>query len=304
MEQEHRRRLAYIKYLFESGVKQSNQPEPVSAFSILAFHDSVEMFLHLTWEKLGETKEIRGFMNYFDKINEKLKKETEMSQKASMSRLNDLRIDLKHKGRIPSKFEIESMRISTTNFFTENCPTIFGETFENISLIDLISFDITRKLLKEAEENFEKNMIKECEHNIALSFEYLLDEFSNRMPKELKNSQFDFGPRMTFLKSYNIKLQSADEYSQVDSFVDSVTESIEKLQQASKILVMGIDYKQYVAFKTLTPSVHYMGNERKPSFYYPYYDRKEGALTKAQFKFCREFIIESALKMQNFSLDI
>lgn len=40
------KRLALIKRLFMLGVAQSYEPEPLNGFSILSFHDSLEMFVN------------------------------------------------------------------------------------------------------------------------------------------------------------------------------------------------------------------------------------------------------------------
>ncbi len=67
------RRLSYVKYLFQVAIDQSNKPEPLGSFSILTFHDSVEMFLQLSAEYLGakRTNDIR-FIKYWEVINAKL----------------------------------------------------------------------------------------------------------------------------------------------------------------------------------------------------------------------------------------
>lgn len=45
-------RLSYIKYLYLKGEEQARQAEVVAGFSILAFHDAIEMFLMLMYEYL------------------------------------------------------------------------------------------------------------------------------------------------------------------------------------------------------------------------------------------------------------
>jgi hypothetical protein len=64
------RRLALSRYLYTIGVNQSFQPEPLAGVSILAFHDSVEIFLQVASEHLDVSgpkgKEQRSFMGYWD----------------------------------------------------------------------------------------------------------------------------------------------------------------------------------------------------------------------------------------------
>ena len=44
------KRLSIIKLLYKIGFEQSKQTESISFFSILSFHDSIEMFLKLAAE--------------------------------------------------------------------------------------------------------------------------------------------------------------------------------------------------------------------------------------------------------------
>lgn len=46
------RRLAFIRYLYLVGERQSRHPEPFGSAALLTFHDAVELFLQLASEKL------------------------------------------------------------------------------------------------------------------------------------------------------------------------------------------------------------------------------------------------------------
>ena len=61
------RRLVIIKYLYLIGVEQSKQTGTFAGFSILAFHDCVEMLLVLIAEK-RKKKPQQHFLDYWDKI--------------------------------------------------------------------------------------------------------------------------------------------------------------------------------------------------------------------------------------------
>lgn len=43
-------RLAFIKYLYQTGISQSRAPSPLSCASLLTMHDAVELFLQLSSE--------------------------------------------------------------------------------------------------------------------------------------------------------------------------------------------------------------------------------------------------------------
>jgi hypothetical protein len=49
---EYLRRLSFIKFLFDTGVEQSNKSDPLCNVAMLSFHDSIELFLQLACEHL------------------------------------------------------------------------------------------------------------------------------------------------------------------------------------------------------------------------------------------------------------
>ena len=295
MEQTFIQRLSFIKYLFSIGYSQSQQPEPLYGAAILSFHDSVELFLQLSIEKLDVSKTNQNFMDYWDAIDAKLKTGT-LSQKESMRRLNKARVNLKHYGIIPSKLDIESFRVITSAFFNENCQLIFQVDFDTVSLIDIVKFERSRELLKKAQDEFANNAINEALQNITLSFEYLLTDYESSKSDKFHRSPFFFGKSMTFLSSFHLGLGSGDR--KIRDFVDAVKESIEAMQKAVKILSFGIDYKKYVKFQSIIPSVQFTLNGGAHFYFHG------ETLDKETIEFCVTFIIESALKLQEFDFEL
>lgn len=106
------RRLSIIKLLFKSGLEQSKQSESISFFSILSFHDSIEMFLKLACEYLQIKSEKLLFIEYWDSL-------PHLTLKESMRNLNFRRVNLKHKGLVPAKIEVEASRINTIDFLNK-----------------------------------------------------------------------------------------------------------------------------------------------------------------------------------------
>jgi len=89
------------------------------------FHDSVELFLHLSAESLGASLTNINFMKYFTRINNELE-DKKLSQKISMDKLNKTRVSLKHRGLYPNPDDIDYFRFSTQTFFEENCPIVLN----------------------------------------------------------------------------------------------------------------------------------------------------------------------------------
>lgn len=293
MEESTLRRLSFIKYVYSIGLEQSKQAEPLSSASLLSFHDSAELFLQLSLEYLNASKNDNEFMTYWDCI--KSKSSSEITQKESMRRLNKARVQLKHHGTLPSKLDIESFRATTTNFFNENTMIVFGIEFDSISMLDLIKNDSVKNILKKAQEFMKDSKIDDSLKQISLAFAILIHDYEKRKRTYYGRSPFFFGSDLTFQNSFFMHMQDRE----LGRFVDKVKESIESIQQAIKILSLGFDYKKYAKFKLLTPHViiHYDGTHNvldTPSKISP---------TLEECKFCFDYVIESAIRLQDFDFD-
>src|SRR5262249_22431412 len=101
------RQLALIRLLYLQGAEQAARPEPTSLFSLLTFHDSVELFLVLAADHLGAQmpKGDPGFMDYWHILRptEAFPTGVNLTGKGRMDRLNRNRNALKHAGALPSR---------------------------------------------------------------------------------------------------------------------------------------------------------------------------------------------------------
>jgi len=200
-------------------------------------------------------------MTYWNRLNTKLKKmkrEGEITQKASMQRLNKARVGLKHYGNMPSKLEIEAFRSNVTSFFEDSTPTIFGVDFATISLIDIVQCSDAKNSLREAEDMLAKGKPREALEKVAVAFRQIIDDHERRMEEKFGIAPIFFGRDMAFLSSFSLGLDRGDHRDRkMADFVDKVKESIERLREAIRILGLNIDYRKYVRFRSVTPLVYY-----------------------------------------------
>jgi hypothetical protein len=134
-------RLAFIRFVYEQGVSQADQPEPLSATAVLSFQDAVELFLRLAAEHLHVNlpTDVK-FAEHWAKLEPALlPAQTQLPSKNAMDRMNRLRIELKHRGTIPSRTAIEQARGDVTTFFTDATPLVFSIDFARIDLIDVVT---------------------------------------------------------------------------------------------------------------------------------------------------------------------
>ncbi|MEP0986968.1 hypothetical protein [Ekhidna sp.] len=274
------RRLTLIKYLFRQGQELSNKSEPIRGFSILNFHDSAEMFLKLVLEHRNLKKKDNGFRSFWQLI-------PELTHKESMSELNSRRNSLKHEGHLPSKDDILICKLTCQEFFQQNTKTIFDIEFSDISLSNLISYDRTKNYLKEAENHLNNKNYKGSIERSKYAFEELLFEYKSTKPTLRLKNPFDItrGPRKRV----------------VGSGPSSNENAIEDLKYAVQILALGIDFRNYTKFEILTPKVYRevtTGNTRTQK------ETEENLCTELNTEFCLNFVIETALDLQDFDFEI
>ena len=285
--------LAFIKHLFLKAENESLQSEPMNAIALLMMHDAVEMFLQLVAEKLNISTKNFKFLDYWKKLT--LPKNRQITQKESMRKLNNSRVALKHSGIKPSKQEIESFKNITKIFFEHECKNIFNLNFEDISLVDLVNYENVKDSLARAKNNFKMSDINETLKNFAIAFSLLLHNYEFNKKRGYRKSPFFFGEDFTFLSSNFMRLDG-----DLGEFIDKTGESIEALGSAVKILSFGINYKKFVKFSYLTPKTYWTIDAKKPKVF----SFKGAKISKKEFDFCFNFIIESALVLQEFDFEI
>jgi len=294
------RRLAFIKYLYKMAIEQSKKQEPLCSASILIFHDAVELFLQLSSEKLDFGKQQPNFMDYWDLFSSKIPIGG-LTQKESMRRLNKSRVALKHNGTLPSKLDIETFRANVTSFFKENTPLVFGINFSDISMVELIKCEDVKNNLKETENLLQKNQIEESLDKVALAFNQLIDDFEERLLKKYGRNPFFFGESMTFLSSFHLGISrggDSDFERKLAEYIDKVKGSIEAFQKAVKIISLGIDYRRYIKFRLLTPSISRTIDGNYVIQRFPW--GSEGKPTSDDVQYCIDFVLEIAITLQEF----
>ncbi len=285
------KRLTIVKYLYQIGVAQSQLPETMSFTSILSFQDAIEIFLKLVAEKRNmNTDNNYPFMRYWDDI-------PTLTLKESIRNLNTRRVNLKHRGILPARQDIEVSRVNVSDFFAQNVMTEFNMDFTCISLVDLITFPTVRKYAMESEKAYLENNMSLAVENSAKAFAELLEAYESPMTGETRQSPFFFGTKGRNWMSSQHALQDISQDLARD--LDSIKKSIHQLQQSAKITSMGLDYRKYAKFKILTPEAtkvdegyfcELWGNDRK--------------WTSANVQFCIDFVIECSLKLQDFNFDL
>ena len=290
------KRLAVIKQLYNHGIDQSYEVEPMNGFSILSFHDCVEMFLGLCAERKG--MKVDGntkFGDYFAKM-------PNLKCGSTMTNLNKKRVGLKHHGTIPSNLDIEISRANVTDFFNQNTPIFFDIEFDSISLVSLITYSGVRGYMEKANDALSKNDFMDSIQNSQIAFKELLIEHKEDNSLVYR-SPFEVIENFTFLNSFFMRIESNEH--RIKDFIDAVGRSLKELENTVNLIGFGIDYKKYCKFRLLSPLINTWTGEDGKREYQVYNNPHDGRICdKKNALFCFHFVVDSALKLQKFDLDV
>jgi|SRR5579871_2077742 len=292
-------RLGLIRYIYETAMEESQQPEPFGLISILKFHDSVELFLDLACDKFSiPPNKTQRFRDYWTELEKHLQNQT-LSEKRSMERLNDARVSFKHHGSLPHATSIEKFRVNVIDFFEENTPLIFGIEFSKLTMSYLIQQARIRNYLDEANKLLEEGKRRDALTKYAIAFAQLIEDFEiSATGRASTGLYFNNAP---FL--HGVDSGFGHPFQDFGQFVQGVTTSLDNLQQSMQVLSLGIDYPRYMQFRRLTPQVIKMIGASEYQSLYPLKYDNDMMPTTDTCLFCRDFVISSALHIQKFCLE-
>ena len=286
-------RLAFIRHLYQTGVDQSQQPYPLSAKSLLTFHDAVEMFLVLGMMYLNSGGDPKiGFDKYIIEINKALStKSLALSGQVKVNSLNKARVNFKHHGNYPALPDIEIFRNTASDFLKDNAPIIFdGLDFNDVSMADLVVLSTAREFLQEAEQYINKDDFGGAMTKIAISFQEIMHYIDTHSNDIGVPSFFSFDETKQFTWPY-LKTKFDD----LDNFIKNTSTSIYKMQSFMKIMLLGIDAHKYHRFTIITPSVKMnVQGEIIARFH------KGLVVDKNKCQEAFDFVVSSAIQLQGF----
>lgn len=274
------RRLALVRYLYEMAVEQSRLPEPLSSMSLLWFHDAAELFLGTAADHQNLRKKSIAFMDYWGEFRER---GVSLPEEAAMSRLNEARVSLKHKGLLPAALQLEAFRASATSFLRDATALVFDTEFDRISMGSVVRDVETRRNLERAEELADAGELEAAASELAVAFRRILVGY-----REILQTRFGQG-HPTFDTSQITPKSIASDPG-----------------LALRLVSLGLEYDQVMQFHTLVPLVHYAYGSGEWRFVVDSgaRQRRGRAFTPEDYRFCRDFVVDAAIKIERSTIPL
>lgn len=307
-------KLTYIKYLWLQAEEQALQPEPFCGYALLSMQDAIEMFLITGNLKYDTTynpdkKGNNSFVDIFEALEKKISDTTGMNltQKATIITVNKARVSMKHYVQFPNLITLKEYLVHARTFFIENTPTVFGYSFDSVTLSDLILNDSVREHIKMAEEYMELGKYSESVRESAFGLSKLLRNFDQD-----SKGESGFMNTISDLESIMRGVKISPEYithgsgssremnctkslaKQTNNFLDRTKKLAIEMDKFIRLSAIGVSYGKYSRFNMIAPLVS-SWNIREEVYQNP-----NIILTNFSTQFCISFVVDCALKSQSF----
>ena len=286
------KRLAFIRLVYDQGVQQSRLPAPLNATALLSLHDAVELFLVLVGDHIGAQLDRRtNFLDYWDRLK-RASNGVHLSHIAGMRRLNDHRNGLKHAGNMPLPDVIEQSRVDVRAFFDDNVPRVFTQvSFDSIDLSDVIPQDNVRAHAKKASGLEASGSRALAMLSIARAYGLLMQGHKDRgFGRALRKDPFV----VTSVQSVFRKVDGGA--GRIGAHLGQVAEVVPDIQDALRVMALGLDFNQYQRFEALLPRV-FWDDETQDERIARSNEERGMVPDQEEFEFCRQFLVTAALRV-------
>jgi hypothetical protein len=281
------RRLAFIKFLYMQAQQQAQLADFHASASLLAFHDAVEMFLHLGCEYKGAALAARPtFEQYWQPLAAALGV-TVLPEAVAMRRLNAARVGLKHQGLIPSKVDMEGYSLTVASFFSSATSDVFGVDFDRVSMIDFVEPQECRDLLIAAEGLRDSGNFSMAAAKLSRAFKKMISHYAEDS-SGYRKSVFDFHQSLS-QAMWSLNSRSGVSRQVTQELQRALSTTLEPMQSALLILGLGLDFRRYANFQALMPTVRYTDNGEIGQII------GGDQLTKQDLDSCMNYVIDSAI---------
>lgn len=181
----------------------------------------------------------------------------DLSNISKIHELNKARINFKHYGNLPAVEEAEKFRVYVEDFLSDAFANHFKHNFEEISLVDLISFVDVKERLHIAEKLIAQGKYAEAMSEAAIAKAMLfrrLEEFVPNVNNHLRDIGSDLKREGMQLRSGGgalVKLGTAFTY---------LKDYLELLRETSLVALLHLPLKDSVFLRTTGTSAMLMGD--------------------------------------------
>jgi hypothetical protein len=238
-----RKKLILVKQIYQRALIQSKaKHSPVDRiFAVVGFDLANETILKAVVAALNPTKQpANDFQSIVNQAESELNtRGTSIPDKVKIQHVRSLRNDAQHKAKYPNEAEVNDCRTYTRDFLMQTISDVWGESFESISLIDIIQDVEAKTLLLQAEKKFIEGEYLETVLDLVQVFSRMISGLANSIIKKIPDIQ-------GIIVSKN--------FGRTEANKDLLT----VLLQTRTLIItqtIGINHQEYLRYKHLTRNI-------------------------------------------------
>lgn len=156
----------------------------------------------------------------------------------------------------------------------------------------MIQNDKVKKILTDIQDLCKNGQYKDGLEHSAIAFDVLISDYEKSKTDHYGRSPFLVGEDIRWIKPFDVNRN-----------LEGIFDYLEEIQKAIKLLCFNIDYRKYAKFRLLTPKLIF-GNKFYDKYNIIWFNEEKSKFKKKNVEFCFNFIIECALKLQEFDFEI
>lgn len=242
-----RTQLLLSKRLFNEGVTFARRPDAVSCgLAISLLQDAVELFVWaLIKDRSISVKDTSSFTTNLEAIE---KAGISLADRAKIQELNKARVGFKHYGNLPAPDEARKFLTYAEDFLRSGIKDHFGQDFDSVSLVDLVSFPDVREHLQYAESAISGGDFRNAVRETAIAKSLLFSRLERHIPEVDRN-----------LSSFDGVLERATETRGLSGF-KYVANYLGLLREVNFITLLRIPLADYTFLRTHLPRATRFGD--------------------------------------------
>lgn len=284
-----RKKLIIVKQIYQRALIQSQftHRDVDRMLAVIGFDLANETILKAVAVELNNTIQLkRYFKEVIEQINVELgKKGKPQFDTINIGKVHDIRNATQHHARYPTEYELNDCRTYTRDFLEKTFNDIWRESFDSISLVDVIQNSIAKKYLTEAETDLINDKLIYVLAKSKASFQIVIGEIANKITENIS--------------SWINAIVVTETFKEQEPSI-SVFQAFMKTRELIAFQVAGINPQEYLKYKRLssTVAVHLYQDD---GYSWNILGREP---TKDESEYVLNFVTNSIVQIESLDADI
>lgn len=262
-------RIIFAKKLFKDGELSCNieNDQMIFAKGLLLLHDATDNALGAIADHIGvKLKGNTYILKYFEIIKEADPQNRTLPYMTQIRNLTTIRNNIKHQGIFPDIKSNAHFPSTVYQLITDICQTYLKIDFNSISLINLLSAEILKKMMKQAEVSLKKKKYRECQINCRKTLYLVFEKKFDIRPfeKYKEDIQIKSALARAISRPYSLAPEHAKNKQYIKENVKQPTDFIviDDNKMWRDLLGNGINLVDFSNVMLLTPKVYFFEEEK------------------------------------------